>query len=173
MSGELGEDGIAGMMVIMGVEGSGKTTVGSRLAERLGMRFVDGDSLHPRRNIEKMAHGIALTDEDREPWLQAIHELIQQEEKRGLALIVACSALKRKYRDLLNAGTHICWVYLKGSEELIRERLAGREGHFAKSDLLASQFRDLEEPEDAIVVDVARDADEIVAEIAEQVKGRC
>jgi gluconokinase len=157
-------------IVVMGVEGSGKTTIGKRLAEKMGWRFVDGDSLHPAANVEKMARGIPLTDEDRQPWLRAIHKLIVEEEKQGRDLIVACSALKQAYRNVLEAGTHIVWVYLKGSPELIRTRLEARRNHFAKSDLLMSQFRDLEEPQDAIVVDVAKTPDEIVAEIVRRVK---
>ncbi len=139
----------------MGVAGSGKSTVGQLLATELHCRFLDGDSLHPSRNVEKMAHGIPLTDADRAPWLAAIHARIVESFQRREHLVVACSALKRQYRDTLNSDVAITWVYLKGSDALIRERLQHREHHFMKAQMLASQFADLEEPADAIVIDVA------------------
>jgi gluconokinase len=146
----------------MGVEGSGKTTIGMRLASRLGWNFVDGDGLHPAANVAKMAAGIPLTDEDRRPWIESIHALVLQEERQGKNLIVACSALKQAYRDVLNQATQVRWVYLKGSEALIRSRVEARKDHFAKIDLLASQFRDLQEPRDAIVIDIAQAPEEMV-----------
>ena len=111
--------------------------------------------MHPPGNIEKMAHGIPLTDADRAPWLAAIHAHIVESFQRGDHLVVACSALKQRYRDTLNSGVAITWVYLKGSDALIRERLQHRDHHFMKPQMLASQFADLEEPVDAIVIDVA------------------
>jgi gluconokinase len=142
-------------VVVMGVAGSGKTTVGQLLATELHFRFLDGDSLHPPANIEKMAHGIPLTDADRAPWLAAVHAHIVESFQRGEPLVVACSALKQRYRETLNTGATITWVYLKGSEALIHERLQRRQHHFMKPQMLASQFADLEEPTDAIVIDVA------------------
>jgi gluconokinase len=143
------------IIVIMGVAGSGKSTVGQLLARELQRRFLDGDSLHPPENVEKMTNGIPLTDADRAPWLAAIHARIVESFQRGEQLVVACSALKQRYRDNLNSGVAIKWVYLKGSDALIRERLQRREHHFMNAQMLASQFADLEEPASAIVIDIA------------------
>lgn len=143
------------IVVIMGVAGSGKSTVGELLASELHFRFLDGDSLHPPGNIEKMRHGIPLADADRAPWLAAVHSQIVESFQRGEHLVIACSALKQRYRDTLESGVTITWVYLKGSYELIREHLQRRQHHFMKPQMLASQFADLEEPADAIVIEVA------------------
>jgi gluconokinase len=129
--------------------------VGELLASELHLRFLDGDSLHPPGNIEKMMHGIPLTDADRAPWLAAVHSQIVESFQRGEYLVIACSALKQQYRDTLEAGVAITWVYLKGSYELILEHLQRRQHHFMKPRMLASQFADLEEPADAIVIEVA------------------
>jgi gluconokinase len=143
------------IIVMMGVAGAGKSTVGQLLASELQYGFLDGDSLHPPANIQKMTMGIPLTDADRAPWLAAIHARIVGSFERGQSLVVACSTLKQRYRDTLADGVSITWVYLKGSEEVIRARLLERQDHFFKAQMLASQFADLEEPTDAIVVDVA------------------
>ena len=143
------------IIVIMGVAGSGKSVVGQQLARELRCEFLDGDSLHSPQNIAKMTHGIPLTDTDRASWLAAIQARILESFQRGESLVVACSALKQRYRDSLDRGVAITWVYLKGSVELIRERLEQRKHHFMKAKMLASQFRDLEEPADAIVIDAA------------------
>ena len=111
------------IVVIMGVAGCGKSTVGELLASELHFRFLDGDSLHPPANIEKMTHGIPLTDADRAPWLAAVHSQIVESFQRGERLVIACSALKQRYRDTLEGGVTITWVYLKGSYALICERL--------------------------------------------------
>lgn len=142
------------IIVIMGVAGAGKSTLGELLAAALHCEFLDGDSLHPPANIEKMARGIPLTDADRAPWLAAIHSRILSSFQRGQCLVVACSALRQRYRETLANGVSITWVYLKGSEKVIRARLLKRQQHFFKAQMLASQFADLEEPADAIVIDV-------------------
>ena len=139
----------------MGVAGAGKSTVGELLAAQLGCDFLDGDSLHSPANIDKMKRGIPLTDADRAPWLAAIHARIVDSFHFHKDLVIACSALKRRYRDALAADVAIVWVYLKGSEEVIRTRLQERHNHFMKAQMLASQLADLEEPSDAIVIDVA------------------
>ena len=147
----------APILVVMGVSGAGKTTVGERIAQRLGWAFVDGDDLHPEANIEKMRGGQPLTDADRAPWLAAIGAWI--DARAPEPGVVACSALKRAYRDALRAGRpQVRIVYLRGSQAEIAARLARRAGHFWPAKLLASQFADLEEPgpdENAIVADIA------------------
>ena len=141
------------IIVTMGVAGAGKTTVGQALAAALGWRFLDADSLHSVVNIEKMAHGIPLDDSDRAPWLAAIHFRIAQSFGRGEHLVVACSALKQCYRQLLAQDVAIVWIYLKAGPEVIRGRLCNRRLHYMQADMLCSQFADLEEPADAIVID--------------------
>ncbi len=153
------------VIVVMGPTGSGKTTIGSLLAQQLGWDFVDADQFHSAANKEKMHQGIPLTDADRAPWLAAIHQQIEQwiAEKRNVVL--ACSALKQSYRDLLWRGGDVKLVYLKGSYELIAQRLLTRHGHFADEHILAGQFADLEEPADAITVDISAPPEKIVEEI--------
>lgn len=143
------------ILILMGVAGAGKSTVGQLLAAQSGCAFLDGDSLQPAANIRKMTLGIPLTDADRNPWLAAIHARIAESLQRGRSLVVACSALKQRYRETLAEGIPLTWVYLKGSEELIRARLLQRQHHFFKAQMLASQFADLEEPANAIVIDAA------------------
>jgi gluconokinase len=135
------------------------------LAETLGCAFLDADSLHPEANIEKMRHGIPLADEDRRPWLAAVHAGIRESFGRAQDLVVACSALKEQYRAVLADGVPITWIYLKGPETLFRSRLRDREGHFVPVALLDSQFGALEEPSGAIVVDAAMPVAEIVRHI--------
>jgi gluconokinase len=156
-------------IVVMGVSGSGKTTVAWALAERLGWDYVEADGFHPRANVEKMTAGIALTDEDRWPWLDAMASYIEVARERGRPCVVACSALKRRYRERLARGHgDIRLVYLRGTYETILTRLAGRTGHYMPPSLLQSQFDALEEPgpdEDPIVASVERPAAAIVEEI--------
>jgi gluconokinase len=150
----------------MGVQGSGKTTVGRALAERLGWRFADADEFHPPENIAKMAAGIPLDDADRAPWLTALRAEIDRTLAGASNLVLTCSALKERYRQrLLTDG--VVLVYLRGTRELIASRLGARAGHFAKLDLLASQFADLEEPTNAFTVDVSLSVEQIVREIRE------
>ena len=153
------------IIAVIGVSGSGKTTIGKMLAKAMNCRFLEGDSLHSRENISKMRHGIPLTDAERAPWLAAIHARILNRFERGQDLVVACSALKQRYRAVLAEGVPITWVYLKGSFELIRSRLRHRSSHFMKADMLASQFDTLEEPSDALVVDVSAPPNVIVEKI--------
>ncbi len=145
-------------LIVMGVSGAGKTTVGEILARRLGWPFVDGDALQPKANIDKMRSGAPLDDADRAPWLAAIGAWIDARAKSAQPGVVAASVLKRAYRDMLRAGRpQMRIVYLRGSQSQIAERLAHRTGHFWPPKLLASQFADLEPPgadEDAIVVDI-------------------
>ena len=154
--------------IVMGTTGSGKTTVGSLLAKRLGWEFADADDFHPHANVEKMKHGIPLTDADRMPWLRSLHHKIVQWISEQRNVVLACSALKQSYRDELRAGADVKFVYLKGRYELFLQRVLARKGHFAKQDLLASQFADLEEPGDAITLDARYSPEEIVVEACRQ-----
>jgi len=149
----------------MGVEGSGKTTVGKSLAQELGWRFVDADDFHSALNKEKMSRGIPLDDADRGPWLRAIHNFVAGQVEEGQNLVLACSALKQSYREQLGKGLEMKVVYLKGSFELFYSRLQKRQAHFARESLLASQFESLEEPADAITIDAAFPETEIVRQI--------
>ncbi len=158
------------IIVVIGVAGSGKTTVGTMLAAAMKCPFLEGDSLHSTENIDKMSHGIPLTDSDREPWLSAIHARILDYVERDQNLVVACSALKQEHRQVLAKGIPITWVYLKGSPALIRSRVRHRPNHFMKVDLLASQFDALEEPDDAVVVDVSAPPSVIVEHILSQLR---
>jgi gluconokinase len=157
------------ILVLMGVSGSGKTTIGAELAAALHATLLEGDRYHPAENIRKMEAGIPLEDSDRWPWLRAIGAAIDAERARGHDAVVTCSALRQSYRDLLAQNRpELRFVYLKGSETLIQERLARRTGHFMPPSLLRSQFAALEEPRDAITVDIAPPPDEIVAAILEE-----
>jgi gluconokinase len=156
------------VVIVMGVAGSGKTLIGSMLAKSLGWQFADADEFHPAANVEKMSLGIPLTDADRDPWLSNMRAAIDKWNGSGKNFVLACSALKQRYRERLQSGPEVKIVYLKGSPELILSRIAARQGHFMKPEMLASQFADLEEPRDAMIVDVSGTPDEIVTEI----KGR-
>jgi gluconokinase len=154
------------IVVLMGVTGSGKSTIGKVLASQLGWKFHDADDYHPAANIEKMRQGIPLTDDDRRPWLETLARLIDDARDRGDNIVLACSALKHAYQEYLRHHLDLVhYVFLSGSSELIAQRLAARKGHFMDPRLLASQFEILEPPDDAIRVDVSGTPDEIAREI--------
>ncbi|MFZ0583004.1 MAG: gluconokinase [Candidatus Acidiferrales bacterium] len=140
------------IILVMGVTGAGKTTVGKLLTERLHWKFLDADDFHPPENIEKMKRGISLTDADREPWLAAIHAVLLECAAKNQDAVLACSALKQIYRDKLARGIDLRICYLKGSFEEISLRLEHRSGHFAGEGILAGQFADLEEPTNAVIL---------------------
>jgi gluconokinase len=162
--------------VIMGVSGSGKTTIAAMLAKRRGWSVIEGDAFHPRANVEKMSAGIPLTDEDRWPWLRAIAAEIDARRARGESSVVASSVLKRAYRVILIGDrSDVVLVYLKGSKELIFARLRSRRGHFMPPSLLDSQFATLEEPgpdETPIVLSIEQPAEAIVDELERQLDQR-
>ncbi len=152
--------------IIMGVSGCGKSSVGQALAASLGWDFYDADNYHSAGSIAKMANGIPLTDHERSPWLVTLHDLIHTCLQENRPAILTCSALKERYRHILldgNPGVRL--VYLKGSYELIRARMQARTGHYMQSHMLKSQFDILEEPQNALVVDVKLSLNEIVAKI--------
>ncbi len=153
------------IVILMGVAGSGKTTVGRKLAETLGCSFYDADDFHTPSNKDKMSRGIPLSDEDRRPWLETLRAEIKKWASEKGPAVLACSALKQKYRDLLSKGLPVLWVYLRGDRETLLRRLEGRKGHYAGPSLLDSQLESLEEPSDALIVDIQKEPDEIVRQI--------
>jgi gluconokinase len=156
------------IVILMGPAGVGKTTIGELLASQMSWEFADADNFHPPANIEKMAHGIPLGDADRLPWLHALRDAMLQWDAQHRSVVLACSALKRRYRDILQINSSVKLVYLKGSYELLRARLHARKGHYATEAILDGQFADLEEPADAIVVDAAEPPKQIVAEVRQR-----
>jgi len=156
------------IVVIYGVSGAGKTTVGKLLAEELGWRFVEADDFHPRANIDKMRRGIPMTDEDRWPWLERLREQIKKCIEAHRNAVLACSALKCAYRERLRVSDEVKFVFLRGDYALIEKQLRQRRGHFMNPELLRSQFADLEEPkadEDVITAELGRTPEELVEEI--------
>ncbi|MFZ0319818.1 MAG: gluconokinase [Candidatus Sulfotelmatobacter sp.] len=154
--------------MLMGVAGTGKTTVGKLLASELGWEFRDADDYHSRTNVEKMRNGIPLTDADREPWLEALRALICDWVGQKTNAVLACSALKAVYRETLRVGPEVQFVYLKVAEEMLHQRLRARHGHYMTEQMLASQLAALEEPQSALVVN----GDGAPQEIVEAVQAR-
>ncbi|WP_104025511.1 gluconokinase [Vibrio hyugaensis] len=158
-------------VVVMGVCASGKTTIGEHLAEKLGRKFIDGDNLHPRANIQKMASGQPLNDDDRKPWLERIRDAAYSLESKNEHGIIVCSALKKIYRDQIRDGNeNVSFLFLDGSKELILERMRARQGHFMKENMVNSQFETLERPENeprTIFVNIDATIEEVVASAAE------
>ncbi len=157
----------------MGVSGSGKSLIGAALARELAVEFVEGDAYHPPENVERMSRGIALTDADRMGWLRSLAARLSEAKAAGTGLVMTCSALKRSYRDILRGGSRdLRFVFLRGAQSLIAERLAGRRGHFMNPALLESQFATLEEPspdEHAWVCDITQPPEEIVTNLVARV----
>jgi gluconokinase len=156
-------------LILMGVSGCGKTSVGQSLSQKLGWPFFDGDNFHPQENVDKMAAGHALDDDDRAPWLAILHSLISDHLTQGESLLLACSALKQAYRQQLSAGNPgTVFVYLKGDFDLIFGRMQARAGHYMKADMLRSQFEALEIPRHAMIVDIDQSVEKITEEIVTQ-----
>ena len=158
------------IIVLMGVTGSGKSTVGKLLAQQLGWKFFDGDDFHSPANIEKMRRGMPLNDDDRRPWLEAIRESIRKMVERSENAVIACSALKHSYRQMLRITGEVVFVYLKANIDIVRERLKNRTGHFMNPNLIQSQFDTLEESEQALRVDASLPPGEIVRRIRTQLR---
>jgi gluconokinase len=156
------------IVIVFGVSGAGKTTIGKLLAEQLGWRFYEGDDFHPRANIEKMRSGRPLTDEDRWPWLERLREQIKRSIIAKENAVLACSALKRTYRDRLRVSDDVTFVFLRGDYALVTEQLSHRRGHFMNPELLRSQFADLQQPEpdeDVLTIELGRTPQELVEDI--------
>jgi gluconokinase len=152
--------------IVMGVSGCGKSSVGKSLARSLGWDFYDADDFHPPANVTKMANGIPLNDSDRTPWLASLHELISSSLKADHPGVLACSALKERYRQqLLNGNDDVQIVYLKGSYDLIWSRMETRTDHYMKPHMLKSQFETLEEPTNALTIDISMSLDDIVRKV--------
>lgn len=155
----------AKVVVLMGVAGSGKTTIGRQLAEEVGWKFFDADDFHPSASVDKMSRGIPLSDADRLPWLESLRDLIRERLDRGEGAVLACSALKHSYRSYLLLDPRVKLVYLKGDYALIEERIRARQAHYMTPGMLQSQFEALEEPEVESHLDISSHPEEIVKEI--------
>lgn len=156
------------IVIVFGVSGAGKTTIGKLLAKRLGWRFLEADDFHPRGNVEKMRDGLPLTDEDRWPWLKLLRQQIECSLTAKENAVIACSALKRMYRERLRVSDDVKFVLLRGDYALVEKQFHSRRGHFMSPDLLRSQFADLEEPEsdeDAVTIELGRIPEKLVEEI--------
>lgn len=159
------------IIVVMGVSGCGKSTIGQQLADRVGWPFFDGDTFHPPANIDKMSRGIPLNDDDRSGWLAAIADRMRALIAADQSGVFACSALKQKYRDQLRVSDQVKFVYLRGSYDLIWSRMQQRPGHYMKPNMLASQFETLEEPRDALTLDIELTPDQMVEHIIQTLIG--
>jgi gluconokinase len=158
-------------LIIMGVAGSGKTTIGQRTADQFGIPYYEGDAFHPAENIDKMSQGVPLTDSDRAGWLDILSTLIAEKLEAGESGVLACSALKASYRDQLQMDPdRVHFIYLKGDYDLIHSRLAARSDHYMPPDLLRSQFDDLEEPSEVYAVDIDRPLDAIFEDVFSYVR---
>ena len=160
------------IFMIMGVSGCGKTTLGKRVAESLGISYFEADEFHPAANIEKMSSGIPLEDEDRWPWLALIRDKVKEYQKNGESAVFTCSALKESYRFFLGEGLlePMKWVYLKGSFDTIFKRLEQRKGHYQKAGMLESQFADLEEPDYGLILDIEESLEDKVQAVCSMVE---
>jgi len=155
------------IIVVMGVSGCGKSTVAEAVARQIGGEYVDADAYHPKANVDKMSRGIALTDEDRAGWLDALAAMLRDRTASGRSVVLACSALKESYRQKLRISPEVRFVHLKGSYEVLLARMQARTNHFMKPEMLKSQFAALEEPADALTLDVTLPVDVQVSRVVE------
>ncbi len=153
------------ILIIMGVSGCGKTTIGKMLSAKLNWKYFEGDEYHPQENIEKMKNGIPLNDSDRKPWLLKLQYIINDTLSQKVNIIITCSSLKESYRKILKVSNEVRFIYLKGSYSLIEKRMNERKDHFMKPGMLKSQFDALEEPTDAIIVDIDNSSENILIQI--------
>lgn len=158
------------VLIIMGVAGSGKTSVGKLLSEKLDWQYFEGDAYHPKENVEKMSNGIPLNDKDRMPWLLKLRSIIEDSLAKGTNIILTCSALKESYRKILKVSDEVRFIYLKGGYELIEDRMMKRNDHFMKPGMLKSQFEALEEPKDALAIDIDNSCENIIDVILKNLK---
>jgi len=158
------------VLIIMGVSGCGKTTVGKMLSEKLGWKYFEGDDYHSKENVEKMSKGVPLSDDDRKPWLLKLRSIIEDSLASGTNIILSSSALKESYRKILKVNDGVKFIYLKGSYELIESRMRLRKDHFMKPGMLRSQFEALEEPSDAIAIDINQSLEEIEKNILKEIQ---
>jgi carbohydrate kinase (thermoresistant glucokinase family) len=157
-------------IIFMGVSGCGKTTIGKQTARALNLPYYEGDDFHPESNIEKMSHGIPLTDGDRDAWLEKLAQLIQSKLDRGESGVLSCSALKEQYRERLNVNPQkVFFIYLKGSYDLILKRLSARLDHYMPPALLRSQFETLKEPEDIFTIDINQTPEAILEQVLQYI----
>ena len=174
-SGDFGDSNSESSLgiILMGVSGCGKTSVGINLSKKLGWTFVDGDDFHPKENVAKMSAGQPLTDQDRLPWLKTLHDLLMDHLQKGKSLILACSALKEEYRQVLSSGmSNVVFVHLRGDFDLIHARMRARGEHYMKAEMLRSQFASLEPPKNGIIVGVDQSFGEITAQILKELNER-
>lgn len=155
------------IIILMGVSGAGKTTIGRSLAAELGWPFFEGDDFHPSENINKMMRGEPLSDQDRRPWLEELHRLIVRLTQQQRSALISCSALKQAYRDYLKIGAQVRFIYLKGPPNLLRQRLKQRQRHFMQANMLESQLNILDEPQDALTIDTDQPLERILQIITE------
>lgn len=174
-SGDFGDQNLDSTLgiILMGVSGCGKTSVGINLSKKLGWPFFDGDDFHPEENVAKMSAGEPLTDRDRLPWLKTLHDLLKGHLQRGISLVLACSALKEEYRQILSSGiSNVVFVHLRGDFDLIHARMRARREHYMKPEMLRSQFASLEPPKSGITVEVDQSLEGITAQILKELNER-
>ena len=161
------------VFVIMGVSGCGKSTIGQALADQLECPFYDGDDFHPAENVAKMANGMPLNDDDRAPWLARLAGLLQEHLDRGETAVLACSALKKRYRDQLRVNEHVQFIFLQGDFDIIWQRMSARKDHYMKADMLQSQFDTLETPiaDEAIIISIDQSVEAMLLQIQKQIEG--
>jgi gluconokinase len=158
------------IFIVMGVSGSGKTTVGKTVSSQFGWKFYEGDEYHPAKNMEKMKNGIPLNDKDRLPWLLCLKKIIEEALENKENIIISCSALKEAYRKILKINNDVKFIYLKGSYDLVKKRMEERGSHFFKPAMLKSQLDDLEEPKDVIEIDISGSKDSVVKDVITKIK---